>query len=102
MYGLHMNGQVRRLVILVLAVSLLLLGVALTWHQVGMDHRDDMGFAGACLAVLAAALLVLLPGATGRAGRPTRRIEFLRPVPAFPPRPRCRPPPPGEGTVLLC
>jgi hypothetical protein len=97
-----MTGQVRRLVILILAAGLLLLGLALSWHQVGMDHRDDMGLAGACLAVLAAALVVLLPGATERAGRPMRRVEFLRPVPALPPRPRCRPPPPLDGTILLC
>jgi hypothetical protein len=97
-----MTGQVRRLVILILAAGLLLLGLALSWHQVGMDHRDDMGLAGACLAVLAAALVVLLPGATERAGRPMRRVEVLRPVPALPPRPRCRPPPPLEGTILLC
>jgi hypothetical protein len=101
-YRALMTGQVRRVVVLMLVAGLLLLGLALTWHQVGMDHRDDMGLAGACLAVLAAALVVLFPGTTGRAGRPTRRVEFPLPVPALPPRPRCRPPPPLDGTVLLC
>jgi hypothetical protein len=97
-----MTGQVRRLVILILATGLLLLGLALTWHQVGMDHRDDMGVAGACLAVLAVALVVFLPGATWVPRRPTQPVELRPPVPVLLTRPRCRPPPPDEGTVLLC
>jgi hypothetical protein len=90
------------MLILILAAGLFLLGLVLTLHQVGMDHNDDMGLAGACLAVLAAALMLLLPRANGQtlwslpSASPVRAVQVVRG------RPRCRPPPPVEGTVLLC
>jgi uncharacterized cupredoxin-like copper-binding protein len=73
--------------------------LAVAFHQVGMDQRGDIDVVGACIAVLAAALLVLGPRTTRlRWLVPHEHPEDLARAPVLRERPRCRPPPPEEGT----
>jgi hypothetical protein len=101
--GVPRTGRAPYLRILIVVAGVLLLVLALTLHQVGMDHSDDMDVVGACIAVLAATILFLGQGPT--APRWPLRVAHLPNLVAGPVLleiPRWRPPPPGEGTVLLC
>ena len=83
-----------------LALLVLIVGLALTWHLVGMSHDGEMVMITGCLAVLATALLILRPrGADGGVRVSSPGI----PDPAISSTPVAvqRPPPRGD-TVLLC
>ncbi len=98
-----MSALARRAPILLLAVCVLFVALALVLHQVGMDRHEGMGMLGACLALLATALVVLLPEASRlRVQPPIDRSHLPRPASVLLGRPRSRPPPEDEGTVVLC
>jgi hypothetical protein len=104
---LREGGTVKRpashLLMFILVAGVLLLALALTFHQVGMDPSGDMNIVGACIAVLAAALLLVVPKETTlRSLIALGYHQRLVPAPILLERPRCRPPPSEEGTVLLC
>jgi hypothetical protein len=89
------------LLIFVVVAGVLLLALALTFHQV-VDHSDDLNILGACFSVVATTVLLLRPGTSmPRLPFPLEQLQRLVPEPALRGTPRRRPPPPDEGTVLL-
>lgn len=100
-----MTGHVRRLVAsprvrLIVVLLLVLVALALTWHLVGMAAHPGM-LGGACLALTAIGLVVVLFGPIGWVPAPLF-VEAAAVSPASTLHlPRLGRAPPGRGIVLL-
>lgn len=101
-----MTGHVRRLVAsprvrLIVVLLLVLVALALTWHLVGMAAHSPGMLGGACLALTAIGLVVVLFGPIGWVPAPLF-VEAAAVSPASTLHlPRLGRAPPGRGIVLL-